>query len=145
MKTLKIALTILTMTPFISISQTSKKPDTSCIANEKLREAVILIEEGKLYRQENDVLKEKITNLESQLKNRDSAINYYASKERDLLLISTNFDNYVKTSKKQIENLEVMHGMVLKQIGRQKKQKLWVAILGLISSVSIQAWHYYGR
>ena len=88
---------------------------------------------------------EKITNLEAQLKNRDSAISYYASKERDLLLISNNFDNYVKTSKKQIENLEVMHGMVLKQIDKQKKQKLWVAILGLISSISIQAWHYYGR
>lgn len=133
------------MIPFISISQTSKRPDTSCISNEKLREAIILIEEGKLYRQENDVFKEKIKVLEAQVANRDSIILLFAQKEKDLMLISSNFDNYVKTSKKQIENLEAMHGMVLKQIGREKKQKKLVAILGLIVSSSIQAWHYYGR
>lgn len=122
--------------PFASISQNSKspKPDTTCIDNATLKEAVALIEEGRIAKQEIVLLKEKIAVMNEQLRIKDSTIALFARRENDLMAISNNFDRYVETTAVQINNLTEMYKVSRSETKKERRKKWFVGVSGILAT-----------
>jgi hypothetical protein len=109
------------------ISQNSSDSVTS-IPNTQLRKAINLIENGKIVKQELELVKERSVVLEYRISTKDSIISQYVIKEDNWKKIDvnykqqlSNYDSYAKNSQKIFEEQR-------KQI-RGLKFKKWVGIL----------------
>lgn len=122
-----IVLTIGLTIAFGGISQTSKS-DTTCIPNEKLREAISKIEEGKVAKEEIKLLKEQMANYESRLYVKDSIISAQDAQNKSYVELTKNFDLYVANLKKQNELAALAHQITIKELKREKVKK-WLMTL----------------
>jgi hypothetical protein len=124
--------------PYASISQNSKpnKPDTTCIPNATLKEAVALIEEGRIAKKEIELLREKVAVLTEQLRVKDSTISLFARRENDLMAISNNFDRYVESTNTQISNLTEMYKVSRNETKKERRKK-WLATIGGILTTAV--------
>lgn len=133
--------------PFVSISQNStpNKEDTTCIPNSTLKDAIVLIEEGRIAKKEVELLRSKVDVMAAQLRVKDSTIALFAKREQDLLMISNNFDRYVTNSNAQIENLKEINKETVKQVKKERKQKWLIGLSGVLTTALGIALNYYGR
>jgi hypothetical protein len=127
MKKLIITLTILMLWTSKGISQNSSDSVTS-IPNHQLRKAINLIENGKIVKQELELVKERSVVLEYRISTKDSIISHYVKKEENWNKIDanykqqlSNYDNYAKNTQRIFEEQR-------KQI-RGLKLKKWIGIL----------------
>lgn len=147
MKKSVFVLISLIAIPFVSISQNSipTKEDTTCIPNSTLKDAIVLIEEGRIAKKEVELLRQKVDVMGTQLRVKDSTIALFAKREHDLLMISNNFDRYVTNSNAQIENLREINKETIKQVKKERKQKWLIGLSGVLTTALGIALNYYGR
>lgn len=142
MKKQLIALIIGVTIAFAGISQTSK-PDTTCIPNAKLREAISKIEEGKIAKEEVKLLKEQILNYESRIKVKDSIQSVTDAQIGSYADMTKNFDLYVANLKKQNELITLAHQSTLRELKKEKGKK-WIMTGAFIASILTTA-YFYGK
>lgn len=128
------------MIAYAGISQTFK-PDTTCIPNEKLREAISKIEEGKIAKEEVKILNQKIENFQNQLTIKDSIILASNAKIGGYVDMTKNFDLYVANLKKQNELITLAHQTTINQLKKEKNKK-WVMTAGFIATLITTAYLY---
>lgn len=120
------------------ISQTSK--DTTCIPNEKLREAIVKIEEGKIAKEEIKLLKEQMANYEARIYLKDSIINAQEAQTKFYAEVAKNFDLYVANLKKQNELSALAHEVTLKELRKQKSKKWLMTISASLITIITTAY-----
>ena len=112
MKRLTLILTILVLSKFQAISQiaSTSSDSVTCIPNAQLKQAINLIEKGKVAQNELNLTKSKITLLESRISTKDSIISKFEFKERVWKDVENtykqslkNCDNYMENSQKIFE------------------------------------------
>ena len=137
------ALLTGTMIASVCISQTSK-PDTTCIPNTQLREAIAKIEEGKVAKQEIITLKEHISVQEQRILGKDSAIQMMTEKNKGYEQMTRNFDLFVANLNKQIELNKVEYDAVKKQL-KVEKGKKWLFAISAAAITFLSTSLYYGK
>ena len=125
------------------ISQTSN-PDTTCIPNAQLREAIAKIEEGKVAKQEIITLKEVIGIQEQRILGKDSAIQMMTEKTKGYEQMTRNFDLFVANLNKQIELKKVEYDAVKKQL-KVEKGKKWLFAISAAAITFLSTSLYYGK
>jgi hypothetical protein len=137
------ALGIGIMIASACISQTSKK-DTTCIPNDKLREAIAKIEEGKVAKQEILILKEQIQIQEKRIIGKDSSIQVLVEKNKTQEQIAKNFDLFVANLNKQIEINKLQNEVLEKQLKKEKGKK-WMFTISAAIITFLSTALYYGK
>lgn len=138
MKKQSLVLIILILIAYCGISQTYKNDSTlTCIPNYQLKQAVILIEEGKLAKQELYLIKEKVQLLEKKLDNKDTLINSLKDKDLNWKVYQHKIEQSQNQIQIQINNLEESN-KVQKKISKKYKNQRWLfAIIATLVTVSI--------
>jgi len=131
MKRLKFILTISIAIPYFGISQNSKSlPDSvTCIPNSQLKQAVVLIEEGKLAKQEVVYLKDKVSLIEKQIAIKDTIISTLRGKDFNWQVYEQKTEQTIANMKTQIKNLEESYKMQKKTTNKIKTHRLLLSIL----------------
>ena len=127
MKKLVITLIILVLWTSKGISQNSNDSVT-CIPNNQLRKAINLIENGKVVKQELEIVKERSVVLEYRLSVKDSTINEYLSKEKNWKNLDKNYKNQIFNYQEYGKNTQIIFEKQRKEIRNQKLKK-WMGIL----------------
>ena len=109
------------------ISQNSNDSVT-CIPNTQLRKAINLIENGKVLKQELDLVKERSVVLEYRISNKDSVIGQYIYKEDNWKKIDANYKQQIFHYEEYAKNSQRIFEEQRRQI-RGLKFKKWVGIL----------------
>ena len=130
MKYLLLLLIISILIPLKSISQVSKTDTTvTCIPNAQLKQAIFLIEEGKITKQELTLTKEIIKIMEYQVSNKDSLIAQLTRKTLDWKTLNTKNEEIIINYQKQINNQEQMLQIEGSQSKKYKKQRVLFSII----------------
>lgn len=125
MKKLLITLIILVLWTSKGISQTLNDSVT-CIPNVQLRKAINLIENGKVVKQELELVKERSVVLEFRISVKDSIINQYIKNENNWKKIDSNYkktifnyEDYTKNTQRIFEEQrsKIRHLQVKKWLG----------------------------
>ena len=123
-------LLITLLTAYQGISQTSNDSVT-CLPNAQLKQAINLIEKGKVVEEELVATKELLKNSETRLSLKDSIIRKYQLSEKEYKSLVTNFEQNLNNDKRIIYNLETQIKLSKKIARRQKLSKYIVGILGV--------------
>lgn len=109
------------------ISQNSSDSVTF-IPNTQLRKAINLIENGKIVKQELELVKERSVVLEYRISTKDSIISQYLTKEKNWNKIDANYKQQLSNYNNYAKNSQRIFEQQRKQI-RGLKFKKWVGIL----------------
>ena len=123
-------LIISILIPLKGISQTSKIDTTiTCIPNAQLKQAILLIEEGKVIKQELSLTKQIVKVMQYQLANKDSAINYLQLKGLDWKLLNDKNEQLIINYQKQISNQQENIQLQEKKSEKYRKQRILYTIV----------------
>jgi hypothetical protein len=130
MRNLLAFLIISILIPLKGISQTSKIDTTiTCIPNAQLKQAILLIEEGKVIKQELSLTKQIVKVMEYQLANKDSAINYLQLKGLDWKSLNDKNEQLIINYQKQISNQQENIQFQEKKSEKYRKQRILYTIV----------------
>jgi hypothetical protein len=130
MKKQRIALTISILIHSFGISQIFIKTDSiTCIPNTQLKQAVVLIEEGKLAKQEVSFLRDKVNLYEKRIFTKDTLINNLLDKDFNWRLYSQKSEQTIANMNQQMKNLEESYRLQKKVTGKLKVQRVLLSIL----------------
>ena len=101
----------------------------TCIPNAQLKQAIFLIEEGKITKQELTLTKEIIKIMEYQVSNKDSLIAQLTRKTLDWKTLNTKNEEIIINYQKQINNQEQMLQIEGSQSKKYKKQRVLFSII----------------
>lgn len=100
----------------------------TCIPNVQLRKAINLIENGKVVKQELELVKQKSVLLESRISVKDSIISQYVKNEENWNKIDNNYKKQIANDKDYQKNTQLIFEEQRNQI-RGLKFKKWLGIL----------------
>jgi len=136
MKGLKITLLILILLTYRGISQTAS--NNTCIPNEQLKKAINLIEQGKVCKDEVQLLKSKIVQLDSSITNKNKLIAEYQKNLGYQDTIISGYAGVVKNLQKSIAN-GVQTFALQKEKLKKERYKKWAALtIGVAFGLMIQ-------
>ena len=125
MRKLLLTLIILVLWTSKGISQ-NLNDSVTCIPNTQLRKAINLIENGKVVKQELDIVKQRSIILESRIALKDSIISQYVKNENNWKKIDSNnkqrifnYEEYAKNTQRIFEEQrsQIKHLQVKKWLG----------------------------
>ena len=125
MRKLLLTLIILVLWTSKGISQ-NLNDSVTCIPNTQLRKAINLIENGKVVKQELDIVKQRSVILESRIALKDSIISQYVKNENNWKKIDSNnkqrifnYEEYAKNTQRIFEEQrsQIKHLQVKKWLG----------------------------
>jgi hypothetical protein len=129
MKKQSIVLTISILIHCFGISQTFIKTDSiTCIPNAQLKQAVVLIEEGKLAKQEVSFLRDKVSIYEKRIAVKDTLINNLWDKDFNWRLYSQKSEQTIANMNQQMKNLEESFRVQKKVTGKLKVQRFLLCV-----------------
>ena len=109
------------------ISQNSND-SVACIPNTQLRKAINLIENGKVVKQELEIVKERSVILEYRISVKDSTISEYLYKEGNWKKLDENYKKQIVNYQEYGKNTQIIFEKQRKEIRNQKLKK-WMGIL----------------
>jgi hypothetical protein len=138
MKKQSLALIISILIVSVGISQPFKTDSTiTCIPNAQLKQAVALIEEGKVAKKEVTALNDKILLLQKQIDNQDSIMYYQQKREANYIININKNAQIINNLNYQIGNLKEENAIIKKERKKFKRQRWLFAILASALGITL--------
>jgi hypothetical protein len=131
MKKLITMLTVLILFSLKGISQTSNDDTTICIPKIEIQRAINIIETGKIANQELQIIKVKVTELETLIINKDSIISKLKQNIVDYKAIMQKQTTVEHNNNIIINNQIKLQEITTKKLNKQKAKKWITLVLGV--------------
>ena len=131
MKKLIIIQTVLILFSLKGISQTSNDDTTICIPKIEIQRAINIIETGKIANQELQIIKVKVTELETLIINKDSIISKLKQNIVDYKAIMQKQTTVEHNNNIIINNQIKLQEITTKKLNKQKAKKWITLVLGV--------------
>jgi hypothetical protein len=124
-------LTVLILFSLKGISQTSNDDTTICIPKIEIQRAINIIETGKIANQELQIIKVKVTELETLIINKDSIISKLKQNIVDYKAIMQKQTTVEHNNNIIINNQIKLQEITTKKLNKQKAKKWITLVLGV--------------